>query len=169
MPSFTITGTDRARGAIGIMEPFRFHCIAEDAEQARGLTYRLRGATRQDVHIVAAYETPGVADVRTFIEEAAEGTLAAATAATVARDTLHRLMEISARLNELDTRRCNEPCGEDVAREVRRLELQARTIAAHYGLTLSRNSDPRGSALKIATPRSRRFNGMGGEEDGWNI
>lgn len=168
MPSFTILGTDRARGAIGLVEPFRFHVIAEDAEEARGRAYRLRCAERQDVHIECAFETIGEADVRTFMAEAkppADGAYAVSTA----RDALEFLRQFSDQLNAIDTRRCNEPCGPEVDVEERRLELRARTLAAEYGLTLIRQSDARGCALAIATPKSGRFNSVGGAEAGWYI
>lgn len=38
-----------------------------------------------------------------------------------------------------------------------------RKIADRYQLTIRHNGDPRGSALKIETPRTRRSNEMGGD------
>jgi hypothetical protein len=56
----------------------------------------------------------------------------------------------------------------DERREAR-LIRQATKIAKGYGVTITTQGDPRGSALRMATPKTRRYNTMGGAESGWAL
>jgi hypothetical protein len=38
-----------------------------------------------------------------------------------------------------------------------------------FGMTMYVNSDPRGRALGFHTPKTGRYNTMGGREDGWRV
>jgi len=54
-------------------------------------------------------------------------------------------------------------------RRADRVELQARELAARYGVAVSVQGDPRGSALHIKTPKTQRYNTLGGAESGWAL
>lgn len=74
------------------------------------------------------------------------------------------------RVNENDCNGYRHPG--DEARDEKRAKLaadKARSVAAAYGVGLTRGGDPRGAALKALTPHTARFNTMGGREDGWAL
>lgn len=52
---------------------------------------------------------------------------------------------------------------------VRSLESQLRHSFASYGLGLYLNGDPRGNPVGILTPKTGRYNTMGGAEAGWRL
>lgn len=52
---------------------------------------------------------------------------------------------------------------------IRSLEGQLRDHFRAAGLGLYLNSDPRGNPVGILTPRSGRYNTMGGREAGWRL
>lgn len=49
------------------------------------------------------------------------------------------------------------------------LERELRSLFAKAGLGLYLNSDPRGNPVGILTPKTGRYNTMGGAEDGWRL
>lgn len=50
-----------------------------------------------------------------------------------------------------------------------KIQAASQKLADRYALALRFGGDPRGSAIKIATPQTGQFNGMGGREDGWAV
>lgn len=56
----------------------------------------------------------------------------------------------------------------DTAR-AERLQAKALEIAKPYGVGLKFGGDPRGSALRMLTPKSERHNTWGGAADGWAL
>lgn len=56
----------------------------------------------------------------------------------------------------------------DEKREAR-LQVKALEIAKPYGVGLKFGGDPRGSALRIMTPKTGRANTWGGAADGWAL
>lgn len=85
----------------------------------------------------------------------------------------HNLTVIQARLRKINENECNGYRNETAARlDARRFERaksEVDEIAKRYGLAFHFNGDPRGSALKLKTPHTGRYNGFGGREDGWGV
>lgn len=50
-----------------------------------------------------------------------------------------------------------------------RLERTAETILHPYGVKAKFGGDPRGSAIKLQTPKTGRSNTWGGASDGWAV
>ena len=77
------------------------------------------------------------------------------------------------RLHELYESECTDDLGTvgnlNRQSKIRQLEgiLKARFKEAGLGLYL--NGDPRGNPVGILTPKTGRFNTMGGAEDGWRL
>lgn len=95
---------------------------------------------------------------------------------------LEDVLSLGRRLEAIYLRRCNgygtaannwdqnDPVArarDDVAAKSLREHIEARFEGV--GLSLILNTDPRGSALGIATPKTGKYNGMGGHEDGWRL
>ena len=55
------------------------------------------------------------------------------------------------------------------ASRIRSLESSLRSMFAKVGLGLYLNGDPRGNPVGILTPKTGRYNTMGGREDGWRL
>ncbi|AXQ69063.1 hypothetical protein HOU02_gp146 [Caulobacter phage CcrBL9] len=83
------------------------------------------------------------------------------------------LISAEVRLQRIAENECNGYRDETAEKldERRRqtLEAKAGEIAKRYGVALTFGGDPRGSALKIKTPHTGRYNGFGGREDGWAV
>jgi hypothetical protein len=81
-------------------------------------------------------------------------------------DHLHRW---NATLNRLNENECNYGLTPAEERKEERTKERATKYAAELGLTLDFNSDPRGSAIRIMTPKTKQYNSWGGAENGWYI
>lgn len=86
---------------------------------------------------------------------------------------------IGRQLHALYERQCNghqkpngdwdeEASNRDDARE-EKLEARLRKLFADAGLGLYLNGDPRGNPVGILTPKTGRYNTMGGAEAGWRL
>jgi hypothetical protein len=113
-------------------------------------------------------------DHEVFIAEANR-----AISATEARTAVTTLKRIGKSLHRIYERQCNghqtpagnwdeEAAKKDDARE-EKLEAQARALLDSYGIGLYLNADPRGNPIGILTPKSERYNTMGGRECGWRL
>lgn len=102
--------------------------------------------------------------------------------AVEAANFLNSVLSLARRLEAIYLRRCNgygtaangwnqnDPvakAADDAAEQNIICAIRAHFDGAGLGLIL--NEDPRGCALGIATPKSGRFNGMGGAADGWRL
>ncbi len=85
----------------------------------------------------------------------------------------HNLGLLTARLERLAVRACNEERNEDAIkadeRLEARLEAQAAELVAPYAVKLKFGGDPRGFVVKVMTPQTGRFNSMGGASEGWGV
>lgn len=54
-------------------------------------------------------------------------------------------------------------------RNEEKLRASALALLEPYGAQVHFNRDPRGSAIKLQTPKSGRYNTMGGAETGWAV
>ena len=76
-------------------------------------------------------------------------------------------------LRAINERECNGyRCEADEDRDrkrVVRIEAKVADMAGQLRIEVHYNGDPRGSAVKIRTPKSGRFNSFGGAEDGWCV
>jgi len=73
------------------------------------------------------------------------------------------------RLHRLYETACNRDLNKREAREVEEIEAVLRDDFKAHGLGLYLNGDPRGNPVGILTPKTGRFNTMGGREDGWRL
>lgn len=91
---------------------------------------------------------------------------------------VRRLTSIARSLSKINERQCNgyvlaKGCGgwdeaaekRDLANESA-LQTTAKALLDVYGLTVEFNGDPRGSAIRIKTPKTRRYNSLSGD---WHI
>lgn len=83
-------------------------------------------------------------------------------------------VETAARkLHKLYESACSDDLGSkgNAAREVQTRELEERLTRAFAlaGLGLYLNGDPRGNPVGILTPKTGRYNTMGGAEAGWRL
>ena len=98
---------------------------------------------------------------------------------TGAINTAAELERLAATLNLLNERECNghqTPDGrwdEAAAKrdEAKRERLKAKVadLLKPYSVTPRFGGDPRGAALKLATPGTAKYNTMGGREEGWAV
>jgi len=86
-----------------------------------------------------------------------------------ARRYLSQLEGMAIRMHRLNERMCNEDLGELGERLWSTLAKEIRACAADIGLGVYINGDPRGNPVGILTPKTGRFNTMGGREDGWRL
>ncbi|AXQ69623.1 hypothetical protein HOU03_gp145 [Caulobacter phage CcrSC] len=100
---------------------------------------------------------------RTFTFHEVRAAFIDAKALTTLEATLHKIAE-----HECNGYRSDITERFDIRRRDK-AQAAATAIAERYGLTLDFNGDPRGSALKIKTPHTGRYNGFGGREDGWCV
>ena len=84
-----------------------------------------------------------------------------------------KVMGLARRLHDDYVGECSTDLGaEGNARRQRRVRDLERQIKAQFeaaGLGLYLNGDPRGNPVGILTPRTGRFNTMGGAEAGWRL
>ncbi|UTU09333.1 hypothetical protein CcrBL47_gp563 [Caulobacter phage BL47] len=124
---------------------------------------------------MAKTETVDLALVMLDESKAAKGAPRAFTFGEVreAFTDAHALTLLQARLRQINENECNGYRDETAERLDARREERAKAavveIAKRYGLTFHFNGDPRGSALKLKTPHTGRYNGFGGREDGWAV
>lgn len=112
----------------------------------------LKGKDREDTLAVIMAEGEG--DVRT--SRGAEQWLAA--------------MERRAReLHRRYTDACNRPLTADEESRIEQLEGFMRDTFKRAGLGLYLNGDPRGNPVGILTPKTGKYNTMGGRECGWRL
>lgn len=59
----------------------------------------------------------------------------------------------------------------DAWRKKRETQIERRLfeLADSLGVTLSLGGDPRGFAVMLKTPKTKRYNTWGGEEEGWGV
>lgn len=90
-----------------------------------------------------------------------------------------KLESLQGRLHAIGERRCNgyptwdHKWDEQAAKRDERLEEKlvatVAAILAPYGMSAKTGGDPRGSAIKLRTPKTGKSNTWGGAEDGWAI
>lgn len=98
---------------------------------------------------------------------------------TAAIEAAEALQLAERRLRAINERDCNgyqTPRGEWDEAAQKRDEKRAEKIMAGvakigeaYSVAIRHNGDPRGAALKVATPLTGAYNGFGGREDGWAV
>lgn len=79
---------------------------------------------------------------------------------------------VEARARELHRRyadACNRPLRPDEESRIEQLEGFMRCTFERMGLGLYLNGDPRGNPIGILTPKTGRYNTMGGRECGWRL
>lgn len=113
-------------------------------------------------------------EIDVFLAEAKPGTTNAAASAALV--WIHK---IGRELHRIYERQCNghqKPNGdwdEEAAKrdEMREeaLEAELRSLFSSFGLGLYLNGDPRGNPVGILTPKTGRYNTMGGAECGWRL
>lgn len=72
-------------------------------------------------------------------------------------------------LHRLHTKACNEPLTSTDQTRVSAFERQIAADFKNHGLGLYLNRDPRGNPVGILTPKTGRYNTMGGAECGWRL
>lgn len=72
-------------------------------------------------------------------------------------------------LHELYIKQCNEPMTAQQVGHIGDIEETLRQAFAAYGLGLYLNRDPRGNPVGILTPKTGKFNTLGGREAGWRL
>ena len=88
------------------------------------------------------------------------------------REAEEWLEAVERRARELHRRytdQCNRPLSPDEETRIETLEGFMRGTFRHMGLGLYLNSDPRGNPVGILTPKTGKYNTMGGREDGWRL
>lgn len=90
-----------------------------------------------------------------------------------------KLESLQGRLHAIGERQCNgyqtwdHKWDEAASNRDERLEEKLiktlESILAPYGVKAKTGGDPRGSAIKLQTPVTKRHNTWGGAEDGWAI
>lgn len=97
----------------------------------------------------------------------------ATSAAGNARSWLSGVEGMALRLHSLYVGMCSEDLGakQNALRErlTADLERKVRDEFGRVGLGLYLNSDPRGNPVGILTPKTGRYNTMGGAEAGWRL
>jgi hypothetical protein len=90
-----------------------------------------------------------------------------------ARRWLNGVLSLAHRLHVVYESQCSRdlgPAGNANRESARRnLESQLRFKFREAGLGLYLNSDPRGNPVGILTPKTGRYNTMGGAESGWRL
>lgn len=72
-----------------------------------------------------------------------------------------------ASLRPLYVKRCNQPLSPRQITRIENLEDSAMATARALGVEVEINADDRGYPIQIKTPKTRRYNNMGGEA--WGI
>lgn len=113
-------------------------------------------------------------DIAVFLAEAREGTTQVA-ASTV----LSRVRRRGKELHKIYERQCNghqKPNGDwDEAAATRdelreeALETEIKALGEPFGVTFTTQGDPRGNPVSLLTPKTGRYNTMGGAESGWRL
>jgi hypothetical protein len=113
-------------------------------------------------------------DVDVFCAEAHEG-----TRRSEARTAIQMIRFHARRLHAIYERQCNghqtaagdwdeAAANADDDRE-EKIEKRLHAIFAQHGLGMYLNTDPRGNPVGIMTPKTGRYNTMGGRECGWRL
>lgn len=76
---------------------------------------------------------------------------------------------IAMRLHKLYEAECNRPLTSGERADIDIAEQRLRDMFSVHGLGLFLNSDPRGNPVGIKTPKTGRYNTMGGAEGGWRL
>jgi hypothetical protein len=95
----------------------------------------------------------------------AEGELSFAEASRFRKVVLTAASE----LHRLYEKACNEPLAPYDERRTAYLEERLKTTFTAAGLGLYLNADPRGNPVGVLTPKTGRYNTMGGREAGWRL
>ena len=88
------------------------------------------------------------------------------------REAQQWLDAVERRARELHRRyvdKCNRPLTPDEESRIEQLEGFMRETFKGMGLGLYLNEDPRGNPVGILTPKTGRYNTMGGRECGWRL
>jgi hypothetical protein len=96
-----------------------------------------------------------------------------------ARLVVAQVRSIAHRLQRIAERQCNGhqtydgkwdevAAKKDEEREAK-LEEKLKTFEANHGLSFHTQGDPRGYVVKLHTPKSERYNTMGGKSEGWGV
>lgn len=89
--------------------------------------------------------------------------------ASEAANWLDTVLSLAKRLHRLYIKACNEPLS---STDIQKTDLYERQLRDHFAgakLGLYLNGDPRGNPVGILTPKSGRYNTMGGAESGWRL
>lgn len=79
------------------------------------------------------------------------------------------VLGLSKRLHRLYVKACNQQLTNYEEQAIEQLCVQIKAHFDGLGLGLYLNSDPRGNHIGIKTPKSGRYNTLGGAEAGWRI
>jgi hypothetical protein len=82
---------------------------------------------------------------------------------------LNELCSLAKTAAHYNTSACNYELTQ--RQQTRRVNVDRRAveIGRELGLTILTNGDPRGYALKVLLPITRRYNTFGGYEEGWGV
>jgi len=83
--------------------------------------------------------------------------------------TLHRVYERQCNGHQKPNGDWDEAASNADDRLEEKLEARLREVFKVAGLGLYLNGDPRGNPVGILTPKTGRYNTMGGREDGWRL
>jgi hypothetical protein len=109
-----------------------------------------------------------------FLAEAREGTTPAGASAALSKvyklaTTLHRLYTEQCNGYQTADGRWDEECTKRSEKQSEAIEAELRALFESHGLGLYLQSDPRGNPVGILTPRTGKYNTMGGAECGWRL
>lgn len=91
------------------------------------------------------------------------------TTPSLARAWLEAVEPRARELHSRYTDQCNRPLRPDEESRIAQVEGFMRDTFKRAGLGLYLNGDPRGNPVGILTPKTGRYNTMGGRECGWRL
>ena len=72
-------------------------------------------------------------------------------------------------LSAINTRACDRAVAPRDASRQKSTCAKVADMAAQLGISIQFDDDPRGSSVRIMTPKSGRYNSWGGAESGWYV
>lgn len=106
--------------------------------------------------------------VLTCIDEMQAGGYVRGHNETFAAD-MERVKSIAAQLERWNLRQCNEGLTEQQERLYERCKERLAELMGKYGLKPMVQGDPRGAAVAVLCPETKRYNSMGGQESGFRL
>jgi hypothetical protein len=82
---------------------------------------------------------------------------------------LNELCSLAKTAQYYNTEACNYELTQRQQTRRANVDKRAVEIGRELGLTILTNGDPRGYALKVLLPLTRRYNTFGGYEEGWGV